>query len=147
MLRQYTYIYLFFRFPLVHTLGWDKRGTFIIFLYSANLSFIPEGTLTFYCTLHIFFCLGHSLLSHSYIEGEPPPPRSTPWGAYRPIISHTRWNPYYHWAYLMQLSLSHSLLIDRSTVVGHVPTDHMCSFMYTSHIDMTVHNQAFLRVG
>ena len=33
--------------------------SFIIFLYSANLSFVPEGTLTFYCALHSFFCLGH----------------------------------------------------------------------------------------
>ena len=28
-------------------------------------------------------------------------------------------------------------------VVGHVLTDHTCSFMCTSHIDMTVHNQVF----
>ena len=37
----------------------------------------------------------------------------------------------------------HSLIVDRSMVVGHVPTDHMCSFMCTSHIDMTAHNPAF----
>ena len=37
-----------------------------------------------------------------------------------------------------------SLAVDRSTVVGHIPTDHTCSFMCTSHIDMTVHNPACL---
>ena len=31
----------------------------------------------------------------------------------------------------------HSLIVDRSMVVGHVLMDHMCSFMCTNHIDMT----------
>ena len=43
--------------------------------------------------------------------------------------------------------LLHSLVVDRSMVVGHVPMDHTCSFMCTSHIDMTAHNPVFLRVG
>ena len=37
----------------------------------------------------------------------------------------------------------HSLIVDRSTVVGHVPMNRTCSFMCTSHIDMTAHNLAF----
>ena len=44
-------------------------------------------------------------------------------------------------------ALLHSFLADRSTVVGHVPMNHTCSFMCTSHIDMTAHNPAFLQVG
>ena len=42
---------------------------------------------------------------------------------------------------------SHMVTADRSTVVGHVPTVHMCSFMCTNHIDMMAHTPAFLRVG
>ena len=45
------------------------------------------------------------------------------------------------------LLLLHSLMVDRSMGVGHVLMDHMCSFMCTSHIDMTAHNPAFLQVG
>ena len=41
-------------------------------------------------------------------------------------------------------SLTHSFMADRRMVVGHVPMDHTCSFMCTSHIDMTAHNPAFL---
>ena len=41
----------------------------------------------------------------------------------------------------------HSLMADRSMVVGHVPMDHTCSFMCTSHIEMTAHIPAFLWVG
>ena len=47
----------------------------------------------------------------------------------------------------VQHSLTHSLVADRSMVVGHVLIDHMCSFMCASHIDMTAHNLAFLWVG
>ena len=42
---------------------------------------------------------------------------------------------------------SHMLTVDRSMVVGHVPTVHTCSFMCTNHIDMIAHTPAFLRVG
>ena len=80
------------------------------------------------------------------IEGEPPPPRSTPWGAYRPAISHGA-VPFCHSAYSMWYSLTHSPMVDRRTVVGHVLMDHMCSFMCTSHIDITIHNPTFLWVG
>ena len=76
------------------------------------------------------------------VEGEPPPPRSTPWGAYRSTVS-CKEVP-------LSFSLSqqhcYSLTVDRSKVVGHILMDHTCSFMCTSHIDMTVHNPAFLQV-
>ena len=39
---------------------------------------------------------------------------------------------------------SHMLTVDRSMVVGHVPTVHTCSFMCTNHIDMIAHTPAFL---
>ena len=46
----------------------------------------------------------------------------------------------------MQHSFIHSLMAERSMVVGHVPTVHICSFMCTSHIGMTAHTPAFLGV-
>ena len=46
----------------------------------------------------------------------------------------------------MKHSFAHSLMADRSMVVGHVLMDHTCSFMSTSHIDMTAHTPAFLQV-
>ena len=53
----------------------------------------------------------------------------------------------YHSACSMQHSLTDSLVADRRMVVGHVPMDHTCSFISTSHIDMTANNPAFLQVG
>ena len=38
---------------------------------------------------------------------------------------------------------THSLMVDRSTVVGHVPMVHMCSFMCTNHTDMIGHTPVF----
>ena len=80
------------------------------------------------------------------IEEEPPPPRSTPWGAYRPAISHEA-VPFYHSACSMWHSLTHSHMTDRSTEVEHVLMDHMCLFICTSHVDMTVHIQPFHELG
>ena len=42
---------------------------------------------------------------------------------------------------------THMVTVDRSMVVGHVPTVHTCSFMCTNHIDMIAHTPAFLQVG
>ena len=99
---------------------------------------IMEGALQlFLCQATVTHCV------ISIVEGEPPPPRSTPWGAYRPTIS-CEAVPLH--SALVGSTRAHSLTVDRSTVVGHILMDHMCSFMCTSHIDMTVHNPAFLRV-
>ena len=93
--------------------------------------------------LYNFFC--QAILAHTVsflIDGEPPTPRSTAWGAYRSAISceavplHSAFHS----------STPYSLTVDRSMVVGHIPLDHMHSFMCTNHIDMTVHNPAFLQV-
>ena len=95
-----------------------------------------------------FCCLGHfPCCIIPFLEGEPPLPRSTPWGAYR-SASHV--SQYLFLSFdpsAQQFLLLHSLLVDRSTVVGHVPIDHTCSFMCTSHIDMAAHNLAFIWVG
>ena len=89
-------------------------------------------------------CLpGHCYaLCHSFVEGEPPSPRSTPWEAYRP--THLMRGSASLFSPCQQHSCS--LTVDRSMVVGHIPMDHTCSFMCTNHIDMTVHNMAFLWV-
>ena len=93
----------------------------------------------------LYSCFSARPLLHTvsfHVEGEPTPPRSTPWGAYRSAIS-CEAVPL-HLAF--HSSTPHSLTLDRSTVVGHIPTDHTCSFECTNHIDMTVHNPAFLWV-
>ena len=38
-------------------------------------------------TLQIYLVLANQLC-HSYVEGEPPPPTSTPWGAHSGAASH-----------------------------------------------------------
>ena len=81
-----------------------------------------------------------------FLEGEPPPPRSTPWGAYRSVSYARQYLFFIIQPSSTALSLLHSL-VDRSMVVGHVPMDHTCPFMCTSHIIMTAHNLAFLQIG
>ena len=113
-------------------------------MHEPHMSVVVTCTLQTYGTLHVFFCCsGHfPYCIILFLEGEPPPPRSTPWGAYRPA-SHV--GQYLFYCSTLQCStlLLHLLLVDRSMVVGHVLMDHMCSFMCTSHIDMTAHNPAF----
>ena len=96
----------------------------------------PHMSVVVTCTLQCFFCTGHFFHTVLFLlEGEPPPPRSTPWGAYRPAISGG--------AVPLFIIQPFSAVV-RSMVVGHVLMDHTCSFMCTNHIDMTVHNLAFL---
>ena len=84
-----------------------------------------------------------TLLAVSFlIEGEPPLPDQLP-GEHTGPPSHVRQYLFYHLSYLVQHSLTHSIMADRRIVVGHVPTDNTCSFMCTNHIDMTTHNPAF----
>ena len=125
----------------------NKYSITVQFSIQFNWAFgiVPYGMPSIYGRCFTVVSLpGHCYtLCHSYCWGEPPPPWSTPWGAYGPAIS----------CEAVPLSFSpfgsthaHSLTVDRSTVDGHIPMDHTCSFMCTSHIDMTVHNLAFLRV-
>ena len=99
--------------------------------------------------LHFTMFPGQTTFFHTVLfllEGEPPPPRSTPWGAYRSAISGGA-VPLLLFGPSVQHSHIHSLIVDRSSVVGHVWMDHTCSFMCTNHIDMTPHSPAFLQVG
>ena len=117
-------------------------GTWYSSVTRVHMEVLSHALCMFFC------CSGHFLYCIIlFLEGEPPPPRSTPWGAYR-SMSHVRqylflsFNPS-----TQHFLLLHSFLVDRSMVVGHVLKDHTCSFMCTSHIDMTAHNPAFLQVG
>ena len=94
-----------------------------------------------------FSCSGHFFhtVSFHFSWGEPPPPRSTPWGAYRSAILYEAVP--LSFGLSMQHSFTHSLMADRSMVVGHVLMVHICSFMCTSHIGMTAHALAFIWFG
>ena len=101
-------------------------------MHEPHMSVVVTCALQCFSAQATFFCTVSFLL-----EGEPPPPRSTPWGAYRPAISSE--------AVPLFIVQPFSAVV-RSMVVGHVPMDYICSFMCTNHIDMTVHNPAFLQV-
>ena len=47
--------------------------------------------------------------------------------------SHTRQYLFLSFGLSVQHSLTHSLIADRSTVAGHVPTDHTFFYLYQSH--------------
>ena len=74
---------------------------------------------------YIYSCTGHILhtVSFHFLEEEPLPPRSTPRGVYRPVISYEA-VPLLSFGLLVQHSLTHSLIADRSMVAGHVQMDH-----------------------
>ena len=106
-----------------------------------------EGALQlkcFYKLFYIYSCTGHFLhiVSFHFPEGEPPPPRSSPWGGIQ-VCHLIQGSTSLLFSLSVQHSLTHSLMADRSSVVGHVPMDHTCSFMCASHRDMTAHNLAF----
>ena len=94
--------------------------------------------------LQLFLC--QATVTHCVIPivgGSHPLPDQLP-GEHTGPPSHVR--QYLFCSALVGSTRTHSLTVDRSTVVGHILMDHTCSFMCTSHIDMTVHNPAFLRV-
>ena len=86
-------------------------------------------------------------LSFLYIEEEPPPPRSTPWGAYRSAISCGAVPASMCLQNHMFTYFTHSYQVGRSMVVGHIPIVHTCSLMCNNHIDMKAHNQPFNELG
>ena len=99
----------------------------------------PHMSVVVICALQCFSAQAtFSVLCHSFLSGSHPPPRSTPWGAYRPTISGGAVPLFIIWPFSA---------VVRSTMVGHVPMDHTYSFMCTNHIDMTVHNQPFYELG
>ena len=93
-----------------------------------------------------FSCSGHFFhMCDSFFLGEPSPPRSTPWGAYRSAISYKAVPLSFDLS--MQHSFTHSLTADRSMVVGHVLTVHTCSFVCTSHRNDSTHPSLFMSLG
>ena len=73
-------------------------------------------------------------LSFLYIEEEPSPARSTPWGAYRSSTSCGALPPsMYLQSHIFTHLLTHSFLLGRSMVVGHIPIVHTCSLICQSH--------------
>ena len=85
-------------------------------------------------------------LSLLYIEEEPPPPRSIPWGAYRCTISCGAVPPsicLQNYTFTHFHTVTHSYLVGRSMMVGHILMAHTCSLMCTNHIDMIAHTLAF----
>ena len=97
-------------------------------------------------TLHAALA-NHLTVSHQY-EKEPPSPRSTPWGAYRSTRLMQHRSFLYNCLQCCHSHIhSHMVIVDRSMVVGHVQTVHICSFMCTNHTDVIAHTLAFLRVG
>ena len=84
-------------------------------------------------------------LWHSYCWGGATPSQINSLGSIQACCLMQGSASFFHLA-LVGSTRAHSLTVDRSTVFGLIPTDHTCSFMCTSHIDMTVHNPAFLQV-
>ena len=87
-----------------------------------------------------------SILCHSFLRGSHPLPDQLP-GDHTGLLSQLEQCLFLSFGPSVQDMHIHSLLVDRSMVVGHVLMDHMFSFMCTNHIDMTAHSPAFLQVG
>ena len=70
-------------------------------------------------------------------EGEPPPPISTPWGAYSGAASQC--------VKLFTIMIRLRLILEELEALwlGANPTVHRWSLMCTNHIDMTAHTPAF----
>ena len=119
---------------------------YVSYLYSAS----PQIFTSYQKCFAIFTCARPFSVSF-LCEKEPPPPRSTPWAAYRwhgscIHISTSVWQPGETHS-VSAFALLHILQSGRSVVVGHVLMVHTCSFMCTNHIDMIAHTLAFLWVG
>ena len=95
---------------------------------------------TFYSDLFILAKAQLFSLSFLYIEEEPPPPRSIPWGAYRSAISCRAVSP----SICLQ---SHKFTHFTGKYDNHILIVHTCSLMCTNHIHMTAHPSLFYRVG
>ena len=99
-----------------------------------NLVRFSKVTLQFFIfLLRPLFILCHSI----FLEGEPPPPRSTPLGVYRSAISYGA----------TQHSYTHSLMADRSMAVGHVPMVHTCFYVHQSHRHDSTYPGIYMSLG
>ena len=99
-------------------------------------------------SLYNFSCLGHFPYGviPLFLEGKPPSPRSTPWGAYRPAISYEA-IPLFSFGLSMQYSFTHSLIADKSMVVGHVLMDHTFFYVHQSYRHDSTHPGLFMSWG
>ena len=73
---------------------------------------------------------------------EPTSPRSTPWGAYR-SASHFVQHTFYNNCLQCCHTYTHSFMVDRNTVVGHVPTVHVFFYVHQSHKRDSTHPSLF----
>ena len=85
-------------------------------------------------------------LSFLYIEEEPPPPRSTPWGAYRSAISCGTVPPSICLQSHTFTHFTHSYLVGQSMVVGHIPMVHTLFDVHQSHRNDSTHPSVFYPV-
>ena len=131
-LYMILYIYIYFLYILVHLYSTFRiLLDFQILLY--NFSFSCSGHFFSYCIIPLFF-RGAILSQINFLESIQ--------------VSHLIWGKTsFSFSLSMQHLFRHSLMVDRSMVVGHVLMVHTCSFMCTSYIGMTAHTPAFLQVG
>ena len=104
---------------------------------------LTDINCTFYSDQFILAKAQVFSLSFLSIEEESSPPRSTPWGAYRPATSYGAVPSSICLQSHAFTQFTHSYLIGRSMVVGHILMVHTYSLMCTNHIDMTAHTPAF----
>ena len=90
---------------------------------------------TFYSNQFILAKAQLFTLSFLYIEEEPPSPKSTHWGAYRSVTSCGAVPPSICLQSHTFTHFTHSYLVGRSMVFGHILTVHPCSLMCTNHIE------------
>ena len=121
-----------------HRLLWEIVIIIIIIDTWYSAMHEPHISVVVTCTLHCFF-LHRPLFLYCVIPS---------WGGATPCQINSLGSIQacnLKWAVLLFIIQPFSAVV-RSTVLGHVLTDHTCSFMCTNHIDMIVHNPAFLRV-
>ena len=99
-------------------------------------------------SLYNFSCLGHFpyCVTPLILRGSHPLPDQLP-GEYTGPPSHMK-QYLFLFGLSMQHSFTHSLMTDRSMVVGHVPMYHTCSFhAHQSHRDDSTHPSLFTSWG
>ena len=77
-------------------------------------------------------------------------PRLTPWGANRSAMSWRVAPPsicLQSQTFTCFYALTHSYVVHRGMVVGHIPRVHTCSLMCANHIDMIIQTPAFNKLG
>ena len=126
---------------------WQSTYLLIIIIIHFIHIIILLYIILYIILLFILFILAKAQLfplSFLNIEEEPPTPRSTHWGAYRSATSCGAVHPSIWLQSHTFTHFTHSYLVGRGMVVGHILMVHICSFLCTNHIDMTAHTPPFL---